>query len=173
ILIRISTYARRGRRFDYNSHERLKEAIEKKLFADMKDVIRVHLGRQSRSRPAEAAQRRHRAPGGRTRLLRNLRQRTAALRRQPAQPLKGGGRRRGAMTRRPGLGGARDDWSLHRKRYIDQERHREKVLEAIRENLADLVAEESIIMSAGGTVINVPVRSLEEYRFRFDPGEAA
>jgi len=41
ILIRISSYARRGRRFDYNSHERLKEAIEKKLFADMKDVIRV------------------------------------------------------------------------------------------------------------------------------------
>ncbi len=41
ILIRISTYARRGRRFDYNSHERLREAIEKKLFADMKDVIRV------------------------------------------------------------------------------------------------------------------------------------
>ncbi len=41
ILIRISSYARRGRRFDYTSHERLKEAIEKKLFADMKDIIRV------------------------------------------------------------------------------------------------------------------------------------
>ncbi|MFS8581788.1 MAG: sporulation protein YhbH [Limnochordales bacterium] len=77
------------------------------------------------------------------------------------------------MTRRPGLVVSRDDWSLHRKGYIDQERHREKVLEAIRENLADLVAEESIIMSDGDTVIKVPVRSLEEYRFRFDPGEAA
>jgi len=41
ILIRISTYARRGKRFDYNSHERLREAIERKLFADMRDVIRV------------------------------------------------------------------------------------------------------------------------------------
>ncbi|MFO7265889.1 MAG: PrkA family serine protein kinase [Bacillota bacterium] len=41
ILIRISSYARRGRKFDYTSHERLKEAIEKKLFADMKDIIRV------------------------------------------------------------------------------------------------------------------------------------
>ncbi|HLT58509.1 MAG TPA: PrkA family serine protein kinase [Limnochordales bacterium] len=41
ILIRISTYARRGQRFDYHSHERLREAIERKLFADMRDVIRV------------------------------------------------------------------------------------------------------------------------------------
>ncbi len=41
ILIRISTYARKGRRFDYNSHERLREAIEKKLFADLKDVVKI------------------------------------------------------------------------------------------------------------------------------------
>jgi serine protein kinase len=41
ILIRISTYARRGRRFDYHSHERLREAIEKKLFADLKDVVKI------------------------------------------------------------------------------------------------------------------------------------
>jgi len=41
ILIRMSSYARRGRRFDYTSHERLREAIERKLFADLKDVIRI------------------------------------------------------------------------------------------------------------------------------------
>lgn len=41
ILIRISTYARRGKKFDYNSHERLREAIEKKLFADLKDVVKI------------------------------------------------------------------------------------------------------------------------------------
>ncbi len=41
ILIRISTYARRGKRFDYSSHERLREAIEKKLFADLKDVVKI------------------------------------------------------------------------------------------------------------------------------------
>lgn len=41
ILIRISTYARRGKAFDYRSHERLREAVEKKLFADMKDVVRI------------------------------------------------------------------------------------------------------------------------------------
>src|SRR3954463_3613002 len=40
ILIRISSLARRGQTFTYDSHERLKEAIEKKLFADMKDVVK-------------------------------------------------------------------------------------------------------------------------------------
>jgi len=41
ILIRISTYARRGKKFQYNSHDRLREAIEKKLFADLKDVVKI------------------------------------------------------------------------------------------------------------------------------------
>jgi serine protein kinase len=41
ILIRISSLARRGQVFGYDSHERLKEAIEKKLFADMKDVVKI------------------------------------------------------------------------------------------------------------------------------------
>ncbi|ATW25540.1 PrkA family serine protein kinase [Candidatus Formimonas warabiya] len=41
ILIRLSVYARKEKRFDYNSHERLKEAIEKKLFADLKDVVKI------------------------------------------------------------------------------------------------------------------------------------
>jgi serine protein kinase len=41
ILIRISAYARKGKRFNYKSHERLKEAIQKKLFADLKDVVKI------------------------------------------------------------------------------------------------------------------------------------
>ncbi|MEG0448384.1 MAG: PrkA family serine protein kinase [Lysinibacillus sp.] len=41
ILIRISAYARKGKRFEYNSHERLQEAIQKKLFADLKDVVKI------------------------------------------------------------------------------------------------------------------------------------
>ncbi|MDT7689268.1 MAG: serine protein kinase [Acidobacteriota bacterium] len=41
ILIRISSYARKGRSFEYTSHERLKEAIEKKIFADLKDVVKI------------------------------------------------------------------------------------------------------------------------------------
>lgn len=41
ILIRISSYARRGKKFEYRSHERLREAIERKLFADLKDVVKI------------------------------------------------------------------------------------------------------------------------------------
>lgn len=41
ILIRLSSYARKGRRFEYTAHERLREAIERKLFADLKDVIKI------------------------------------------------------------------------------------------------------------------------------------
>ena len=41
ILIRISSYSRKGKTFDYNSHERLKEAIEKKIFSDLKDVVKI------------------------------------------------------------------------------------------------------------------------------------
>lgn len=41
ILIRLSSYARRKKKFDYNSHERLREAIERKLFADLKDIVKI------------------------------------------------------------------------------------------------------------------------------------
>ncbi|WP_347490823.1 sporulation protein YhbH [Desulfoscipio sp. XC116] len=66
---------------------------------------------------------------------------------------------------------SREDWSLHRKGEIDRERHREKVREAIKKNLADVVSEESIILSDGRKVVKVPIRSLEEYHFRFDSGK--
>ncbi len=66
---------------------------------------------------------------------------------------------------------SREDWSLHRKGEIDRERHREKVREAIKKNLADVVSEESIILSDGRKVVKVPIRSLEEYHFRFDNGK--
>jgi sporulation protein YhbH len=63
---------------------------------------------------------------------------------------------------------SREDWSLHRKGYQDQTRHQQKVREAIKQNLPDLVTEESIIMSDGKQIVKVPIRSLDEYRFRFN-----
>jgi len=41
ILMSMASLARRGKSFEYTSDERLKEAIEKKLFADLKDVIKI------------------------------------------------------------------------------------------------------------------------------------
>jgi len=63
------------------------------------------------------------------------------------------------------------DWSLHRKGLMDQHRHNERIKEAIRQNLHDIVSREDIILSDGKTVVKIPIRSLEEYKFRFDPGK--
>lgn len=41
IQIRISSYSRKGKKFDYSTHERLREAIEKKLFTDLKDIVKI------------------------------------------------------------------------------------------------------------------------------------
>lgn len=60
------------------------------------------------------------------------------------------------------------DWSLHRKGPIDQQRHKEKIKEALKKNLGQIVSNENIILSDGKKVIKVPIRSLEEYRFRYD-----
>jgi uncharacterized protein len=62
----------------------------------------------------------------------------------------------------------RNDWSLQRKGIIDQERHKERVREAIRKNLGSIVSNEAIILSDGKRTVKVPIRSLDEYKFRFD-----
>jgi len=63
---------------------------------------------------------------------------------------------------------SRDDWSLHRKGYIDQERHQEKVKEAIKKNLGEVISDEGIILSDGKKTVKVPIKSLQEYHFRYD-----
>jgi sporulation protein YhbH len=62
----------------------------------------------------------------------------------------------------------RNDWSLQRKGQIDQERHRERVRDAIKQNLGSIVSNESIILSDGKRKVKVPIRSLDEYKFRYD-----
>src|SRR5690349_20055573 len=61
------------------------------------------------------------------------------------------------------------DWSLHRKGPKDQARHQEKVREVIKGNLGEIISNESIITSDGDKIVKVPIRSLEEYEFRYDP----
>src|SRR5262245_65896685 len=62
----------------------------------------------------------------------------------------------------------RNDWSLQRKGIIDQERHKERIREAIKKNLGSIVSNESIILSRGRKTVKVPMRALDEYKFRFD-----
>lgn len=61
-----------------------------------------------------------------------------------------------------------EDWSLHRKGHQDQQRHREKVRDAVKNNLPDLVSDESIILSNGRDVVKIPIRSLDEYKIRYN-----
>ena len=62
----------------------------------------------------------------------------------------------------------RNDWSLQRKGIIDQERHKDRVKEAIKKNLGSIVSNEAIILSDGKRSVKVPIRSLDEYKFRYD-----
>ncbi|MGP4069774.1 sporulation protein YhbH [Halobacillus sp. B29] len=63
---------------------------------------------------------------------------------------------------------AEDDWSLHRKGYDDQRRHQEKVKDAMNKQLPDLITEENIVMSNGRRVVKIPIRSLDEYKIRYN-----
>lgn len=63
---------------------------------------------------------------------------------------------------------SKENWSLHRKGYQDQQRHIDKVKDAIKNNLPDLVSEESIIMSNGRDKVKIPIRSLDEYKIRYN-----
>jgi sporulation protein YhbH len=54
----------------------------------------------------------------------------------------------------------------------DRMRHREKVRESIRENIVDIIAEESIIGRSGDRIIKVPIKGIREYRFVFGENTA-
>ena len=60
-------------------------------------------------------------------------------------------------------------YDIQQKGNRDQERHLEKIRHVIKENLKELVANENIITSDGKKKVTVPIRYLDEYRFRYDP----
>jgi sporulation protein YhbH len=57
----------------------------------------------------------------------------------------------------------------------DRTRHRHKIKETLRDNIADILSEESIIGQDRGKIIKIPIRSVKEYRFIYgenSPGVA-
>ena len=66
------------------------------------------------------------------------------------------------------MGLTQSDWSLQRKGPADQARHEARVREAIRDHIEDIVSDPAIITGDGKAIVRVPVKSLKEYRFRFD-----
>lgn len=61
---------------------------------------------------------------------------------------------------------------LHRKGPKDLARHNEKVKEAIKNNLGDVISDEAIITSDGNNIVKIPIRNLDLPRFRFDDGKS-
>lgn len=61
-----------------------------------------------------------------------------------------------------------EDWSLHRKGFDDQKRHQDKIKEVLRNKLPEVISEENIIMSRGKEIIRIPIRSLDEYKIRYN-----
>jgi sporulation protein YhbH len=65
------------------------------------------------------------------------------------------------------------DWKLSRKGLMDQQRHKEKIKEALKENLPEILSNEDIILGDGNKVLRVPVRVRNLPKFRFTEGEKA
>lgn len=61
----------------------------------------------------------------------------------------------------------KDIWGLKKPGERDSLRHKQRVRDAIKENLHELIAEENIISSKNGKKIKVPVRYLDTWRFKF------
>lgn len=62
-----------------------------------------------------------------------------------------------------------DPWDLHQRSSRDIARHSQKVRDAIKGNLPEIISQEDIITSDGQKIVKVPVRGIELPRFRFDP----
>jgi len=60
-------------------------------------------------------------------------------------------------------------WDLSRRSRRDVDRHQQRVREAIRGNLPEIISQEDVITSDGQKIVKVPIRGLELPRFRFDP----
>jgi sporulation protein YhbH len=63
-------------------------------------------------------------------------------------------------------------WELRRRGLKDSLRHDQRVKDAIRKNLRELIAEEAIITSDGTRRVKIPLRYLEQYRFKYGHPQA-
>lgn len=63
-------------------------------------------------------------------------------------------------------------WELRKRGQSDSHRHDKRLQEALRKNLKELIGEESIISSDGTQRIRIPIRYLDQYRFKYGiPGQ--
>ena len=60
-----------------------------------------------------------------------------------------------------------DIWKMKRRGKRDSDRHKKLVEEAIRKNGKDLITEHNIITSDGNKKIKIPIRFLDQYKFKY------
>ena len=58
-------------------------------------------------------------------------------------------------------------WEPRRRGLKDSLRHDQRVKDAIRKNLRELISEEAIITSDGSKRVKIPLRYLDQYRFKY------
>lgn len=63
------------------------------------------------------------------------------------------------------------DWELSGKGHKDAERHRKKIDKSIREQVRNVIAEESIITKKKGRKVKVPIKGLKDWKFLHGHGE--
>lgn len=67
----------------------------------------------------------------------------------------------------------KDIWGLRKPGERDSARHKEKVKEAIKDNLRHIISEENIITSHKGKKIKIPMKYLDMWRFKFGKNRSA
>lgn len=63
------------------------------------------------------------------------------------------------------------DWEFSEKGKKDASRHQKKIEQSIKDNVRDVIAEESIITKRRGRKVRVPVRGMRDYRFIYNRGK--
>lgn len=59
-------------------------------------------------------------------------------------------------------------WDLHKAGSKDSFRHQQKLKDAFKRQLHDIISQEDIITSEGGKKVKVPIKALDSYRFIYD-----
>lgn len=66
------------------------------------------------------------------------------------------------------MGVVKGVYDLHKEAHRDAQRHKEKLKDAFKKSLHDIISEENIISTDGNKKIKVPIKSLDNYKFIFD-----
>lgn len=67
----------------------------------------------------------------------------------------------------------KDLWRLKQPGERDSIRHKERIKQAVKDRLHELISEENIISSSGGKKIKIPMRYLDTYRFKYGDNKDA